>query len=49
VVARPPAQELAEREGLAGIEASLTELIKKAGITPETSSGSGHAPDRGTR
>ena len=32
VVARPGAAELAEREGLAGLEASLTELIDKAGI-----------------
>lgn len=38
VVARPGAAELAEREGLAGVEASLTELIAKAGIAdgPET-------------
>lgn len=32
VVARPPAGELAEREGLAGIDASLSELIAKAGL-----------------
>jgi ribonuclease P protein component len=32
VVARPAAGELAEREGLAGIEASLAELIVKAGL-----------------
>jgi ribonuclease P protein component len=32
VVARPTALELAERDGLAGIEASLTELIEKAGL-----------------
>jgi ribonuclease P protein component len=32
VVARPPAGELAEREGLAGLQAALTELIGKAGI-----------------
>jgi ribonuclease P protein component len=32
VVARPQARELAEREGLAGIDASLTELIEKAGL-----------------
>jgi ribonuclease P protein component len=30
VVARPEARELAEREGLAGIEASLAELIDRA-------------------
>ncbi len=32
VVARPPAGELAEREGLAGVEGALTELIVKAGL-----------------
>jgi ribonuclease P protein component len=32
VVARPPAGELAEREGLAGIDASLAELVAKAGL-----------------
>src|SRR5580704_5956457 len=32
VVARPPAGELAEREGLAGMDASLAELIAKAGL-----------------
>jgi ribonuclease P protein component len=32
VVARPQAWELAEREGLAGIDASLTELIARAGL-----------------
>ncbi|HEY3866097.1 MAG TPA: ribonuclease P protein component [Solirubrobacteraceae bacterium] len=32
VVARPEARELAEREGLAGIDASLTELIARAGL-----------------
>jgi ribonuclease P protein component len=32
VVARPAAGELAEREGLAGVDASLTELIAKAGL-----------------
>jgi ribonuclease P protein component len=32
VVARPAAAELAEREGLAGIDASLSELIAKAGL-----------------
>jgi ribonuclease P protein component len=33
VVARPSVSELAEREGLAGVEASLSELIAKAGIS----------------
>jgi ribonuclease P protein component len=32
VVARPPAGELAERGGLAGVGASLEELIVKAGL-----------------
>jgi ribonuclease P protein component len=32
IVARPPVGELAEREGLAGVQATLTELIDKAGI-----------------
>ncbi len=33
VVARPPARELAEREGLAGMDASLAELLTKAGVS----------------
>jgi ribonuclease P protein component len=32
VVARSPAGELAERDGLAGVDASLGELITKAGL-----------------
>ncbi len=32
VVARPPAGELAEREGLAGVDASLAELIARADL-----------------
>jgi ribonuclease P protein component len=32
VVARPPAGELAEREGLSGMDAALGELIAKAGL-----------------
>jgi ribonuclease P protein component len=32
VVARPPAGELADREGLAGVDAALAELIGKAGL-----------------
>jgi ribonuclease P protein component len=35
IVARPPAGELAQREGLAGVRATLTELIGKAGIDAE--------------
>jgi ribonuclease P protein component len=37
VVARPPAGELAEREGLSGVESSLAELIGKAGLRAEAS------------
>jgi ribonuclease P protein component len=33
LVARPPAGELAEREGLRGVTTSLTELIEKVGLT----------------
>jgi ribonuclease P protein component len=32
VVARPPVGELAEREGLTGVEQALSELIEKAGL-----------------
>ncbi len=32
VVARPPARELAERDGLAGIDSALGELLTKAGL-----------------
>jgi ribonuclease P protein component len=32
VVARPEARELAEREGLAGMGASLAELVERAGL-----------------
>jgi ribonuclease P protein component len=35
VVARPDASDLAEREGLAGIEAALSELIEKVKIRDE--------------
>ncbi|HEY4451868.1 MAG TPA: ribonuclease P protein component [Solirubrobacteraceae bacterium] len=31
-VARPPLRELAERDGLAGVEASLRELLVKGGL-----------------
>jgi ribonuclease P protein component len=31
-VARPPLRELAERDGLAGVEATLLELLVKAGL-----------------
>jgi ribonuclease P protein component len=39
VVARPPAGELAEREGLAGVDAALAELITKAGLRAAAASG----------
>jgi ribonuclease P protein component len=32
LVARPPVRELAEREGLAGVDASLGELLTRAGM-----------------
>lgn len=44
VVARPSAGELAEREGLAGVDASLGELLVKAGMRSD-----GSAPERGGR
>ena len=39
VVARPPAGELAEREGLTGVGASLSELLAKAGLCAPTEPG----------
>ncbi len=40
VVARPSVAELAERDGLAGVEGSLAELIAKAGLrAPAPASG----------
>jgi ribonuclease P protein component len=44
LVARPAARELAEREGLEGVDAALTELITKAGLrrsTPAAPGGEG--------
>jgi ribonuclease P protein component len=41
VVARPPAGELAEREGLAGVDGSLGELITKAGLRRDADESSG--------
>ncbi len=41
VVARPAAGELAEREGLAGVDAALGELIAKAGLRERPSAPSG--------
>jgi ribonuclease P protein component len=39
VVARPSAAELVEREGLSGVEESLTELIVKAGLREDADAG----------
>jgi ribonuclease P protein component len=36
VVARPEVRELAEREGLAGVDAALGELLEKAGLWGST-------------
>ncbi len=42
VVARPAAGELAERDGLAGIDESLSELLAKSGLrTPDAPSPAG--------
>lgn len=40
VVARPEARELAEREGLAGIDGALEELIARAGLRTQEADGS---------
>jgi ribonuclease P protein component len=40
VVARPGAAELAERDGLAGVQEALAELLAKAGLTASTAEGS---------
>ncbi len=40
VVARPEARELAEREGLAGIDGALEELIARAGLRTNKPQGS---------
>jgi ribonuclease P protein component len=50
VVARPSAAELVEREGLAGVAASLAELIAKAGLSataeqPAADGGGAHSPE----
>jgi ribonuclease P protein component len=36
VVARPPARDLAEREGLAGVDAAFQELVDRAGLRVPT-------------
>ncbi|HEY0517169.1 MAG TPA: ribonuclease P protein component [Solirubrobacteraceae bacterium] len=45
VVARPDALELAEREGLAGVAASLGELIGRSGLAEPERSGDGPEAD----
>ena len=40
IVARPGAAELAERDGLEGVLAALTELLAKAGLTAAEAEGS---------
>jgi ribonuclease P protein component len=44
VVARPEARELAEREGLAGIDGALEELIGRAGLRGSSGSPGGAPP-----
>jgi ribonuclease P protein component len=44
VVARPPAGDLVDREGLAGVEASLGELIAKAGLRAAVEAGASAEP-----
>ncbi len=39
VVARPAARELAEREGLEGVDASLSELVAKGGLSRPAAGG----------
>jgi ribonuclease P protein component len=45
VVARPPARELAEREGLTGVRASLDDLIARAGLGAGSQEPTGKAQD----
>jgi ribonuclease P protein component len=35
LVARPPVRELAERDGLAGVEEALTELLDRSGLAAD--------------
>lgn len=49
VVARPEAGELARREGLAGIDDALGELLSRAGLTPRApGEDKGSEPDQGS-
>jgi ribonuclease P protein component len=45
VVARPPAGELAAREGLAGVDAALAELLAKAGVCDTRAAQASAAPE----
>ncbi|HXB15025.1 MAG TPA: ribonuclease P protein component [Solirubrobacteraceae bacterium] len=47
VVARPEALELAEREGLAGLDAALAELLDRAGLSGEPEGGEHTAAEAG--
>jgi ribonuclease P protein component len=49
VVARPDAGLLAERQGLAGVEASLSELINKVSLVGPGPAGNGDREDAATR
>jgi ribonuclease P protein component len=46
VVARPEARELAEREGLIGIDGALEELIARAGLRVSGVGGESHGSSR---
>lgn len=46
VVARPPARELADREGLAGVDAALAELVDRAGLRPSAAEQETESSDR---
>jgi ribonuclease P protein component len=48
VIARPPARELAQREGLSGIRAALAELIARAQGTPGPSEARGTEQSEGS-
>lgn len=41
LVARPPVRELAEREGVAGVDAALAELLDRAGLRAPPPTGVG--------
>jgi len=48
VVARPDALDLAEREGLAGLDAALSELLGRAGLSSADGAGEAQAGSPGT-